>query len=80
MLPFIGGFMTGGIVGFFLCALLHVSHSAEHNFPDHAKPSDRRGPQKATFPLIDCNGVLVHVDRRVQPDRRSHGISHNLMH
>jgi hypothetical protein len=76
MLPFIGGFVVGGLVGFFLCAILHINRFAGLNSFNHAKHHDRRVHHKATFPLTDLDGVLVHVDRRIQPDRRLRGSIH----
>ena len=76
MLPFIGGFILGGLVGFFLCGLLHINRFAGQNSFKHIKPHDRRGHHKATFPLTDLDGVLVHADRRMQPDRRLRGSIH----
>jgi hypothetical protein len=78
MLTFIGGFVTGGLVGFFLCALLHINRFAGQNSFIHAKSYDRRRQHKATFPLIDGDGVLVDADRRVQPDRRSYPMRHGI--
>jgi hypothetical protein len=62
MFTFIGGFMIGGFMGFIMCAVLHVERKEQFR--------DRRGPQKATFPLTDHDGVLALDDRRRQPDRR----------
>ena len=76
MLPFIGGFMVGVLVGFFLCSLLHINRFAGLNSFNHAAPHDRRSHRKATFPLTDLDGVLVHADRRMQPDRRLRGSIH----
>ena len=75
MLSFIGGLIVGGFVGFLLCSVLHVNRFAGFDSFIHAKPHDRRGPQKATFPLTDCDGVLVHADRRLQSDRRQGGFA-----
>jgi hypothetical protein len=78
MLPFIVGFLIGGFVGFLICGILHVNRVAGFESIMHTKSHDRRGPRKATFPLTDSDGVLVYADRRMQPDRRLHGIAHGM--
>lgn len=62
MVTFVEGLVIGAFIGFFLCDVVQVKRIE--------KPHDRRGPQKATFPLTDCDGVVVLNDRRMQPDRR----------
>ena len=68
--------MLGSFVGLLLCSVIHVNRFAESDSFIHVKPHDRRGLQKATFPLTDCDGVLVHADRRIQPDRRLRSIAY----
>ena len=77
MFQFIGGFVAGGFAGFLLCALLHVDRIAARHSRIPLELRDRRGQQNATFPLIDCDGVLVHGDRRTERDRRLRGVSHS---
>ena len=77
MLLFIGGFMVGCLVGFFLCGILHINRFTRQQSILHAHPHERRINHTARFPLTDCDGILVNADRRMQPDRRSYGISHS---
>jgi len=76
MLSLIVGLMVGGFMGFLLCGVLHVNRLAGYKSFIQAKSHDRRGPQEATFPLTDSDGVLVYADRRMESDRRLPRISH----
>ena len=68
MAAFIAGFVLGGLMGFIMCGIVRVSQIE--------KLHDRRGKGRATsFPVIDRKGVLVYDDRRMQSDRRLHGIA-----
>ena len=69
MILFLGGVIVGGVMGF-LWGLLHTSRCAGRTSFNPTSSHDRRGQQKAAFPLSDCDGVLVLADRRMQLDRR----------
>jgi hypothetical protein len=75
MLPFIGGFVVGGIVGYIVCAVLSINRFNKLKSLSHAQPYDRRSWHVASFPLTDCDGVVVLADRRMQADRRALCIS-----
>ena len=66
---FIAGFFLGGLIGFVMCGVVHVNRVEEIH--------ERRIKSKKTFPITDCDGVLVHADRRREPDRRLHSITHH---
>lgn len=66
MLPFIAGLVIGGLAGFLMCGLLHIHRDSGFESFSDKKPHDRRGQQKATFPLTDSDGLVVYADRRIR--------------
>ena len=63
MLYFLFGLFVGGMAGYIACSLLSINHLSK-------RPNTHRGQHEVCFPLIDCDGIMVHADRRMQPDRR----------